>query len=170
MFEHCQVIHSYVVLLCSNVKIYVRTYFITDLIFPIYIYILISFFFFKKMAHPVTTRKREREGTKGTSQIGCRTIMAKHEVFINEFDGLTWDRKSLRFMFVSRGWTNICQLRGSIYPSMVQEFYMEMLSMTQDASSHTVTVCNIQFEISADVIAHLLGLHRISKASSTVDA
>lgn len=95
--------------------------------------------------------------------------MAECEVYINEFDELTWDGKSLRSVFVSRGWTNICTLRRSVYPSMAHEFYMEMSSMPQDASSHIVTIRGVWFEVLADVIAQLLRLHRVSEASSTVD-
>lgn len=56
------------------------------------------------------------------------------------------------------------------YPSMVSRFYIEMSSMPQDASSHIIIVCNIQFEVLIDVITQLLELHHMSKTSSIVDA
>ena len=43
---------------------------------------------------------------------------------------------------------------------MVQEFYMGMCDMPQDASSHTVTVRGVSIEVSADVIGEHLEIHR----------
>lgn len=113
------------------------------------------------MALPLHTRKRGREGaTSDTARIGARTVMVEREVLINEFDELCWQQTNLRDVFLSRGWGNICTLRGKVYPSMVQEFYMGMCDMPQDASSHTVTVRGVSIEVSADVIGEHLGIRR----------
>lgn len=124
-------------------------------------------FFFQINSSFVHNEKiTEREGTHDTSHIGCRIVMVEHKVFISDFDWNLWDGNILEFVLITQDWINICQFMGCIYPSMVREFYLYMSSMHQNASSHNVTVLDVQFEVS---IAQLLKLPRISEASTTLD-
>lgn len=76
----------------------------------------------------------------------------------------------MRFVVISKDWTNINQLRGSIYPTVVCEFYMGMSFMSHDTYSHHVIVCDIQFKALVDVITMLLGLRCVFEVSSMVYA
>lgn len=57
----------------------------------------------------------------------------------------------------------MCSLRVKVYPSMVQKFYIEMCSITQDAICHTVIVCGVYFKVLMDVIAELLRIYRVAE-------
>ena len=117
------------------------------------------------MALSLHTRKRGREGaTSNTARIGARTVMVDREVLINEFDELCWQQTNLIDVFLSRGWGNVCTLRGKVYPSMVQEFYMGMCDMPPDASSHTVTVRGVSLryhQMSSGFVEELSHLHML---------
>ena len=119
----------------------------------------------------MTTRKRGRDGgNPDIVRLGARTVMGEREILINEFDELSWERKTLRDVFVTRGWGPICTLRGKIYPTMVREFYIGMATMPNDASSHTLIVRGVQFEFSADVIAELLQIQCILPKATAAQA
>lgn len=89
--------------------------------------------------------------------------MAERE--IDEFYCVTYEGRSLGSLFVARRWTRICTLRGKIYPSMVCKLYMHIRDMPQDAYSHTISVKGVEFEVSTDVFANLLGIPRASELS-----
>ena len=123
------------------------------------------------MAQYMTTRKRGRDGgNPDIARLGARTVMGEREILINEFDELSWEQKTLRDVFVTRGWCPICTLRGKIYPTMVREFYIGMTTMPNDASSHTLSVRGVQFQFSADVLADLLQIPRILPESTAAQA
>lgn len=62
------------------------------------------------------------------------------------------------------------RLRGQIYPLMVRDFYVQMLSMFQNASCHTVTVHDVTFKVSLNMIAQLLEMFHASKPSTTTQS
>lgn len=73
----------------------------------------------------------------------------------------------MRSIFVSCVWTIIYRLRGLIYLGMVRDFYVQMSFILENASSHSVTICDVQFEMSLDVIVQLLGMSGASESSTT---
>lgn len=75
----------------------------------------------------------------------------------------------MRSILIGWGWTGIYRLKGHIYPFMVHESYMQMLSMPEDVSAHTVTICNMQFKVSPDVIIKLLGITHVLEVATKAE-
>ncbi|XP_035546735.1 uncharacterized protein LOC118348703 [Juglans regia] len=125
------------------------------------------------IAHLLTTRKWGREGTgQDTSQIGYRTVIwpnAKRLSTSSMSLHVHGSRRTLETSLLLEVGPTSAHWGGRTYPSMVREFYMEMCSMPQDASSHIMIVRSVQFEVSTDVITKLR-IHRVSETSTTVDA
>ena len=89
-----------------------------------------------------------------------RPIVIEGVVRLRDFNELEYKGQSIQSYFEERGWAQFLESTDDVYVDLVRDFYTQVLNVDANIEELTIQVRVVFFTLSANIIAHFIGLLR----------